>query len=597
MKKKKCYNDLMRIRLKKGILVAVYVLTCVIIGGFLNTLTASAANTNKIKIVQQQDDMHQIPDKYSTGPKGSLQKAEANGTYGGIAFKQSYKESTDEYTGNIRGSVISGLESPVTIENYDFSGMGIKLLEEYQLTKDFVIKFKNCKFNRINTDYEERRLKLVFENCSIVAFRGSNAEFYNCSFGGSTDDAMHIYRNVIAKDCYFSDMSMKAPSSTHVDGVQIFGDERINRIKNGVANPPPRGNNDPNALEELVDVYNIDFSNCRFEIPDLVIPDNPASVNACFSLSLQYSSAANVFFKDSIVNGGSNTLYGCAGIDTGLTLKNIVFDNVRIGGASRGAFYPNYNDNLTLNGLVGMDALYIGSVWKDNTGIHLSVTNDTTRSRVLKIVTDRGVFTKTIGAAPDGVEPTATSFAQLPIDIKVSVPKNSAYVVCLDATEPEHVKQIRFVNYSGQDVYISPKLLGGNENLNNNVLISGNCGNDVRYTLSKDYILTISGNGDMQGFDLKKGSPTYQEPDWYLYRGMIKEIYIEEGVTRVGGNAFKNCFAVSKITLPDSLTRIETNAFANCSSLINIRIPDSLPADHIKSTAFLGTRFANLYGK
>ena len=589
MKKSNCYNDQKRISNKKWIFAAVFVVACAIFGGFFSTLTASAREFNKFKVVQQQDDKHQIPDKYSTGPKGSLKKASPDGTYGGLTFKMSYTEDkvTKErsYNGNIRGTVVNELKSPVIIEGYDFSDMMIKTLEQYKITKDFVIKFKNCKFNVVYTDYEERKLKFVFENCSIKQYKGSNAEFYNCAFGGSTDDGMHIFRNVTVKDCYFSNMSMMAPSSTHVDGVQIFGDDRSRNDKTLT-----RGNNNPNAERELVDVYNIHFSNCRFEIPDLRLSGNPASVNACFSLALQYSNGSDVSLKDCIVNGGSNTLYAFAGT-TDLSIKNIVYDNIRIGGASSGAFYPKYNDNLTLTGLKGIDSLYVGSVWKDDTGIHLSVTNDTTKNRVLKIVTDKGIFTKTIGAGPDGVNATATSFAQLPIDIEVTVPKDCAYVVCLDATEQEHIKQIRFVNYSGQDVYISPKLLGGYKNINDNVLMTGYCGNGVRFTLTKDYVLTISGSGDMEAYYLNtKDMSKYYEPAWYPYQGMIKEVIVQNGVTRIGGFAFKNCFSLEKVTLPDSLASIEGNAFANCCSLTSVDLPVSLANANIKGTAFIGTR-------
>lgn len=581
---KKSKNICVKKRLRK---VMAGMLLCVgffALGTTVSSLKANARTVDKIKVTQQEDDLYPIPDKYSTGVKGTLKTAKADGFYGGIQFKMSVHKDTGAVTANIRADWLTDLPGDqAIIENLDFSKMDVKALMEYTMEQDVTIIFRNCKFGKVSKDRENRRLNFVFENCSLVKFEGSNAKFLNCALGGSTDDAMHLYRNVSVTGCYFSDMSMSS-ASTHVDGVQLFGDERKKSGKY-----PERGTNQPDAKEELVDVYNIHFDHCRFEIPDLKIPDNKAGVNACFSMSLEFSNADDVTFYNSIVNGGSHPIYACTRTGENLTITNSAYHNIRVGGSKLEApLYPKY-DGVPITDLRELDSLYVASVWKNETGIHLSVTNDTLQKRTLLIVTDKGNFKKSFAACPNGVDfSRITKFSQLPFDQKVTVPKDCKYVVCLDVTDPKYVKQVRFVNYSGEDVYISKKVMGGGENLKEDVFFSGICGNDdsrrkegnllvvgdnVTFTLTKDYTLTIKGTGKMMAYNIKKGSPDYRLPPWYEYAGMIRKIVVEDGVTSIGMSAFKNCYAVTEVILPDSITDISSQAFSNCNSLKNLTVP------------------------
>ena len=57
-------------------------------------------------------------------------------------------------------------------------------------------------------------------------------------------------------------------------------------------------------------------------------------------------------------------------------------------------------------------------------------------------------------------------------------------------------------------------------------------------------------------------------------------------VTRIGANAFYNCYKLTNITIPESVESIEEWAFYNCSSLTNIVIPKSVT--NIEYSAFIG---------
>ena len=107
---------------------------------------------------------------------------------------------------------------------------------------------------------------------------------------------------------------------------------------------------------------------------------------------------------------------------------------------------------------------------------------------------------------------------------------------------------------------------------------SGQCGDDVYWTLTSDNVLTISGSGDMY-YALYSSNP------WYSYRGSIKTVVIEEGVTSISAYAFFYFTALESVEIPEGVTSIGFCAFYNCSSLESVQLPDSLSS--IGAGAFL----------
>ncbi len=89
------------------------------------------------------------------------------------------------------------------------------------------------------------------------------------------------------------------------------------------------------------------------------------------------------------------------------------------------------------------------------------------------------------------------------------------------------------------------------------------CGDDLTWTF-KDGILTIEGEGEIPDFSDSSTAP------WYLFRENITDVVIEDGVTSIGSNAFKEYSALANITFSGSITNIETNAFSGCSALTYI---------------------------
>ena len=94
---------------------------------------------------------------------------------------------------------------------------------------------------------------------------------------------------------------------------------------------------------------------------------------------------------------------------------------------------------------------------------------------------------------------------------------------------------------------------------------TGFCGDSVEWSLSGG-VLTISGSGQMQNFHKGKRP----------WRGTIKSVIIEEGVTSIGSRAFEYYSRLREISIPSSVKTIGDSAFVNCVSLKKIVIPNSV---------------------
>ncbi len=110
---------------------------------------------------------------------------------------------------------------------------------------------------------------------------------------------------------------------------------------------------------------------------------------------------------------------------------------------------------------------------------------------------------------------------------------------------------------------------------------SGECGDNLIWTLDSEGTLTISGTGFMADDWIYSS-----KVPWYSNRDSIKEVVIDSGVTSIGYRAFSYCTSLTNITIPDSVTNINSNAFSYCTSLTSINIPSSVTS--IGSYAFNG---------
>ncbi|HOO06590.1 MAG TPA: leucine-rich repeat protein [Ruminococcus sp.] len=103
------------------------------------------------------------------------------------------------------------------------------------------------------------------------------------------------------------------------------------------------------------------------------------------------------------------------------------------------------------------------------------------------------------------------------------------------------------------------------------VIQKGQCGDDMTYSI-KNGILSITGSGEM-----------YDDPS-FRSNSEVTDIFIEEGVTAIGENAFKNFSKLRTVALPSTLKDIGDYAFYQCSNLNSVTLPSGL--ENIGSYAF-----------
>lgn len=101
------------------------------------------------------------------------------------------------------------------------------------------------------------------------------------------------------------------------------------------------------------------------------------------------------------------------------------------------------------------------------------------------------------------------------------------------------------------------------------IVDSGICGTNVSWALDRQGLLRIKGMGMMRDFP-------YLNPPWENYSNQITSVIIENGVTRLGKWAFRDCVNLTNVSIANTVSVIGEAVFWNCISLKNITIPSSV---------------------
>ena len=97
---------------------------------------------------------------------------------------------------------------------------------------------------------------------------------------------------------------------------------------------------------------------------------------------------------------------------------------------------------------------------------------------------------------------------------------------------------------------------------------SGDCGDNVKWNLDDQGVLTIEGTGAMTDFASMSNIP------WN--RSAVTTVVIKEGVTTIGSLAFNNCTKLTSVTISNTVTSIGSGAFATNQKLTSVDIPNSV---------------------
>ncbi len=116
---------------------------------------------------------------------------------------------------------------------------------------------------------------------------------------------------------------------------------------------------------------------------------------------------------------------------------------------------------------------------------------------------------------------------------------------------------------------------------------SGQCGDDLSWTLNDSGVLTVSGTGAMWRYDQSSMWPRNEVKKVVINNGVttigveafygsadLTEITISGSVVGIGSNAFYNCQGLTELVLPNNLREIGPGAFSRCTGLTSMLIPD-----------------------
>lgn len=116
---------------------------------------------------------------------------------------------------------------------------------------------------------------------------------------------------------------------------------------------------------------------------------------------------------------------------------------------------------------------------------------------------------------------------------------------------------------------------------------SGECGvqgSNVTWTLDADGVLTISGEGEMEGYQIIDEYRVVKERPRPWGEDAVTKVIIEDGVTKIGSSAFSNCRNLTEAVIAESVTYIDHCAFDFDTKLASVNIPDNVT--YIGDTAF-----------
>jgi len=124
------------------------------------------------------------------------------------------------------------------------------------------------------------------------------------------------------------------------------------------------------------------------------------------------------------------------------------------------------------------------------------------------------------------------------------------------------------------------------------VILAGQCGDNVYYVLYSNGKVLLKGTGPMYEYDSSDRSPFYRND-------AVKNVVVSEGITSVGYDAFLRCMNLESASLPSTLTYIGSGAFmpadeypSAAGKLNSITIPDAVTT--IGGGAFWGAALLSL---
>ncbi len=360
--------------------------------------------TDGIKTFAQRTDASTvIPDVYNTGASGELKdfttlypNASINGKL--IYITQAF---VNEYGNEIGNFVLEGyglyFKDPVgnfKISNAKFIG-DISISYAIQLTNTYlagsngnIVTVENC---------EASYYKSAFNN-------GRCFKFIKCYVHDMYQDAFKADNLVTIDSCYVQGCGLS--SDSHADGVQVKSTGTSETIK-------------------------IDITNTRFEQPNI---KGKHYENSCVFIKYDQAASGKITLSNLYMNGGNYSLYILQAAGKDYSNMQYQIDNVRIGSSARygkTSIGSSAVGNLVTKDIQEINQLYVGSVFKQNGKLYVSVTNDSSEARTLRIVTDKEEKEFMVERCWDGTSQDSVEYSTIPVDRLFEL-NSASTVTCYD---------------------------------------------------------------------------------------------------------------------------------------------------------------------
>ena len=142
-------------------------------------------------------------------------------------------------------------------------------------------------------------------------------------------------------------------------------------------------------------------------------------------------------------------------------------------------------------------------------------------------------------------------------------------------------------NYSGN---IAWKTIGDNTET---ILASGECGDQIQWTLNAIGGLKVFGTGRMQDYAFQYELESFDYP-WRDYADMIRSVEVGSGITYIGKSAFASLSNLCRVQLPDTLRTIGKGAFNGSGGMRNISLVVPEGVETIGEYAFYGMSLTSI---
>lgn len=112
------------------------------------------------------------------------------------------------------------------------------------------------------------------------------------------------------------------------------------------------------------------------------------------------------------------------------------------------------------------------------------------------------------------------------------------------------------------------------DNLRKQGCIVGSYGTDFIWSIDLDGTMLFKGEGDIPSND--KFISYANDFDDKKVRELVKTLILDDSITSIGSEVFRNFSKLKRAVLPDGLKSINTYAFYECYNLIDVNIPQSV---------------------